>query len=237
MSRTRTNRKSREAVTGGMTHPQIAEILGVSPQRVQQIERRALAKLRKQLEPLSERIRLILSGAACFAMSLARGADLPPIPADAPAPTFELKLAWDAPAAPVSGYYIYWGPATRTYTNRLPVIGTVITGVSSNTVTWTNNTTATIPGLSYDAESYYFAMTATNLLGLESEFSNEAVWLREEEPALTNVLVTVHAEILSAPAIGGPWGVHANLLVFQATNPPGSLFFRPGQMSITRSNF
>jgi len=45
------------------------------------------------------------------------------------------------------------------------------------------------------------------------------------------------AEILSAPAIGGPWGVHANLLVFQATNPPGSLFFRPGQMSITRSNF
>jgi uncharacterized protein YjcR len=28
------NRKSREAVTGGMTHPQIAEILGVSPQRV-----------------------------------------------------------------------------------------------------------------------------------------------------------------------------------------------------------
>ena len=81
MSRTRTNRKSREAVTGGMTHPQIAEILGVSPQRVQQIERRALAKLRKQLEPLSERIRLILSGAACFAMSLARGADMPPIPA------------------------------------------------------------------------------------------------------------------------------------------------------------
>ena len=80
MSRTRTNRKP-EAVTGGMTHPQIAEILGVSPQRVQQIEKRALAKLRKQLQPLSERIRLILSGAACFAMSLARGADMPPIPA------------------------------------------------------------------------------------------------------------------------------------------------------------
>lgn len=68
------------------------------------------------------------------------------------------SFAWDASPSPdVTGYRIYWGPSTRTYTNHV-VIGNFLTGSVTN--------------LSEGA-TYYFAATAYNAHGLESDFSNE----------------------------------------------------------------
>ncbi|HEX5220021.1 MAG TPA: fibronectin type III domain-containing protein [Verrucomicrobiae bacterium] len=68
-------------------------------------------------------------------------------------------LQWDpSPSPEVAGYRIYYGVASGTYTNAVSV-GTV--------------TTATISGL-VTGTRYYFAATAFDGVGNESEFSNEA---------------------------------------------------------------
>ena len=71
----------------------------------------------------------------------------------------DVSLQWDASPSPeVAGYRIYFGVASGTYTNAVSV-GTV--------------TTATISGL-VTGTKYYFAATAFDAAGDESEFSNEA---------------------------------------------------------------
>ena len=70
-----------------------------------------------------------------------------------------VTLAWDPSANPeVVGYNIYYGVANRTYTNKVNV-GKV--------------TSVTIPGLS-EGTTYFFAVTAHDILGLESDYSTEA---------------------------------------------------------------
>ncbi len=72
-----------------------------------------------------------------------------------------VTLAWDASTDPtVVGYNIYYGTASRTYTNLV-------------NVTMTN--AVTISGL-VPAVTYYFAATAYTGSGLESEFSTEAFY-------------------------------------------------------------
>lgn len=69
-----------------------------------------------------------------------------------------VTLAWDAsPDASVTGYRIYWGAASQSYTNSQ-------TGDTNLTMTITNLT----PGV-----RYFFAATAFDGNGLESDFSNE----------------------------------------------------------------
>jgi len=71
-----------------------------------------------------------------------------------------ITLIWDrSPDTNVMGYRVYYGVASRTYTNL----------VSAG-----NATNVTIFGL-VDGATYYFAATAYNLLGLESDFSYEIV--------------------------------------------------------------
>jgi hypothetical protein len=72
--------------------------------------------------------------------------------------TQNVSLAWDASPDPdVVGYYIYYGAASGDFTNRVSV---------------GNVTSATVSNLAEGA-LYFFAATARNTSGLESDFSNE----------------------------------------------------------------
>jgi predicted phage tail protein len=69
----------------------------------------------------------------------------------------EVSLAWDASISEnIAGYKVYVGTATRTYTAPITV---------------GNQTTYTVEGLK--PGTFYFAVTAFNAAGDESDFSNE----------------------------------------------------------------
>ena len=83
------------------------------------------------------------------------------------APPPSVTLAWDpSPDPTVAGYSIYYGASTGSYTN-LANVGLGTNGVVSNLLAGT---------------TYYFAVTAHTAFGLESDFSNEAVWLAGRSP-------------------------------------------------------
>jgi hypothetical protein len=86
------------------------------------------------------------------------------------APPLSVTLAWDpgAPATDIAGYAIYYGVASRSYTNVVDV-GLATTGVVSNLVAGT---------------TYYFAVTANSSSGLESDYSSEVVWQGQDLPRL-----------------------------------------------------
>jgi hypothetical protein len=70
----------------------------------------------------------------------------------------QVTLTWDASVSMVDGYWLYYGPASGSYTARLDV------GAA---------TTYTITGLA-SGQTYYFAVTAYDRTGnVESPFSNE----------------------------------------------------------------
>jgi len=77
-------------------------------------------------------------------------------------PPQKVVLAWDpsVSSTSVAGYYIYYGAATQSYTNRVDV-GLQTSGAVSNLVIGT---------------TYYFATTAYGSSGLESDYSSEVTW-------------------------------------------------------------
>jgi fibronectin type 3 domain-containing protein len=70
-------------------------------------------------------------------------------------------LAWSAPAGTVAGYRVYYGTASRSYTQALGG------GAYVTATTWT---ISTLPG----GHTYYFAVTAVDTSGVESAYSAEA---------------------------------------------------------------
>jgi hypothetical protein len=77
------------------------------------------------------------------------------------APPQSATLAWDpSPGTNIAGYYLYYGGATGSYTNRFNA-GLTTGGVVSNLAA---------------GRTYYFAATAYTSAGLESDYSNEAAW-------------------------------------------------------------
>ena len=71
-----------------------------------------------------------------------------------------ISLAWNpSTGTNIAGYRIHYGGASRNYTNM---------------VTASAGTAVTVSGLK-DGTTYYFAATAYDTSGLESDFSNEAV--------------------------------------------------------------
>ncbi len=81
------------------------------------------------------------------------------IPASA---TTGVTLAWNrSPDPTVTGYNIYYGGASRAYTNKISA---------------GNNTSVTVPGL-IEGKTYYFAATTYSVSGTESGFSGELAYL------------------------------------------------------------
>lgn len=73
-------------------------------------------------------------------------------------PSYNVSLAWVAsPSTDVTGYRVRYGTDSGSYTASIS-LGKV--------------TTATVPGLA-SGVTYYFAVTAINASGLESNFSNQ----------------------------------------------------------------
>src|ERR1044071_3074726 len=72
-----------------------------------------------------------------------------------------VTLAWDPSAsAGVNGYRLYWGAASRSYTNFVDV-GNVTSGSVSNLST---------------GGPYFFSITAYNTLNVESDFGDEITY-------------------------------------------------------------
>jgi hypothetical protein len=124
-----------------------------------------------------------------------------------------VTLAWSPSAdTNVIGYNLYHGVASRTYTNKLDV-GSALTATVSNLV---------------EGTTYYFSYNAYNLLGMESDFSEEVSY---HVPAATwrqVVNLTGSGVISNAIAITGPWTWLADLQVcgrIALTNPPAPQMF------------
>ena len=83
-----------------------------------------------------------------------------PAPPPATAPTGTATLSWDAPAASVTGYRVYYGTSSRSYSQALGSGAFVATS------------TYVAAGLQ-SGRTYYFAVTAIYAAGAESGFSNE----------------------------------------------------------------
>jgi hypothetical protein len=101
-----------------------------------------------------------------------------------------VTLAWDpSPGTNIAGYNIYYGGATRDYTNTITVLNT-------NEVQVTNLVSGT---------TYFFAATAFDFQGLESDYSDEvstALGISNQPPAISaisNMIVTLGSPIPPIP--------------------------------------
>ena len=92
--------------------------------------------------------------------------------------TASVTLCWDPSTdSDVTQYCMYYGGASRNYTNQTVNVTSAFTN-------------ATITGLTEGA-TYYFAATAKDSLGLESDFSNEVVYTVPTNNITTNVVPPV----------------------------------------------
>ena len=103
-----------------------------------------------------------------------------------------VTLEWDASPGTnnIAGYNIYYGTASRAYTSVL----------SAGT-----NLTLTVAGLLRDY-TYYFAATAVDDYGLESDFSDEVSWAVPRAPAPPVLHPVVVLTVQAKPSIAdGIW--------------------------------
>ena len=92
-----------------------------------------------------------------------------------------VALAWKPSSeSGIVNFTIYYGVACRDYTTSVSV------GTATN---------ATIAGL-YEGTSYYFAVTASNNLGLESDFSNEISYTVPEPIPKLQIRVTPTRQVV-----------------------------------------
>lgn len=118
-----------------------------------------------------------------------------------------VKLAWDRSAdSSVAGYKLYWGPASRTYTNSINV-GTNLTGTVSNVVVGVN---------------YFYAATAWNAQNLESDFSNEVAhvvpWFPPTNPP-SNLRITFQMQVSTHPFTNFANLAGASVTITNEVNP------------------
>ncbi len=113
---------------------------------------------------------------------------------------WNIPLAWN-PSPGAVLYRLYYGVASRIYTNFIAA----------------STTTATVSVL--DSSDYYFAVTAVDSLGRQSDFSSEVTTAQPQNRILRFFVDT-------ATNLAGPWTFFTN--VWTATNPPApaTKFFR-----------
>jgi hypothetical protein len=107
-----------------------------------------------------------------------------------------VTLAWDASPSPgVVAYRVYHGVASRSYTNQVTA-GNTTSGTLSNLV---------------EGTTYFFAATAVNDLGVESEFSEELYYTIPEGPSpnqpptlnpLNNLSIAQNSGLQTVPLAG-----------------------------------
>ena len=117
-----------------------------------------------------------------------------------------LTLAWDPnPEPDISHYTLYYGNGSASYSAFTNVTGTNVT----------------VGGLREDL-GWFFAVTASNTAGLESDFSNEVSW-NVTPPAPVALTVTVHVEGGPAPGLG-PWTNVATVALTNVTSATAGVF-------------
>lgn len=111
-----------------------------------------------------------------------------------------VTLAWDPnPEPDVSSYVVYYGTNSRAYPNSTNV---------------GNVTTATVYGLK-EGRTHYFAITARNTSGLESDFSNEVTnaipdWVTNNVPTISGIADCVIAENQTTNLTFTIWDIETN---------------------------
>jgi hypothetical protein len=130
-------------------------------------------------------------------------------------------VAWDAnPELDIAGYKIYDGTNSRSYTRVVTLHNTLTNGIVSVSVT---NCIITnfVRGL-----VYYFAATAFNTSGLESDFSEEASLLIPSIPSSPNgveatneLAIVISAKLEEADDPAGPWNMAVIDPTFHVDSP------------------
>lgn len=131
------------------------------------------------------------------------------------------KLAWMASSDPnVAGYNIYYGAASQKYTNSITV-GTVTNAVIGNLL---------------DGVTYFFAATAYDNLGNQSEFSNEAAFVHfSTKPGTVLSLDTLPADFNGDPLV---FSLDASAPSGAAINPTnGIVSWTPGLNYAATTNY
>jgi hypothetical protein len=117
-----------------------------------------------------------------------------------PVTNWNIGLLWGPSSSlDVVAYKLYYGTASKMYTKFIQSATNFVNFVSS------------------DTNDYYFAVTAVNSLGIESNYSNEVTTVPPR-----NRIVRFFVD--TAPSITGPWSYVTN--VWTATNPPAMKFYR-----------
>jgi Fibronectin type III domain len=119
------------------------------------------SRMQPDSRPPRKALVALLMCSAMFFSACGSGDAPGPALGPAPATAGTATLSWTAPAGSVAGYRVYYGTASRSYSQALGS-GTVVTG-----------TTFTISSLPA-GYTYYFAVTAFDDAGVESAYSNEA---------------------------------------------------------------
>lgn len=131
-----------------------------------------------------------------------------------PLPTPSVRLAWDASTSTnVVSYNIYYGVASGTYTN-VASVGNVLACTIGNLVMRT---------------TYFFAATAVNAAGLESDYSSEVSY---HVPGLippTNYIVSVTVQQSQDMT---NWTTATNLPALSFTNATGAALYWRALMNI-----
>jgi Fibronectin type III domain len=109
--------------------------------------------------------------------------------------TPQVTLAWDPSVSPaVAGYRLYYGVSSRTYTNVIDV-GNATSGTVSNLV---------------DSTRYFFAVTSYDVAGLESDFSDEVLYIAPRPDSILQI--SAHAIEGATLTASGPSGYAYNVL-------------------------